>query len=172
MVALGQIFPLEKAPIKTGKVVGMQKSYSESLANYIGPESCGISGNIDSEALTGVRAGWVLSREMKYISGADVLQDYGRQHCTRRYGKECADPAMMNECRESDSPIVSEKLSNKIRDNKRMAEVVEKMGLAEGNSVEQNRGRTQCRETLQSELACLSIAFFERYSNFCLDRRV
>lgn len=78
---------------------------------------------------------------------------------TRRYGKECADPAMMNECRESDSPIVSEKLSNNIRDNKRMAGVVEKMRLAEGNSVEKNRGRTQCRETLQSELACLSIAF-------------
>jgi hypothetical protein len=37
----------------------MQKSYSGRLANYIGPESCGISGNIDSEALTGVRAVWV-----------------------------------------------------------------------------------------------------------------
>ena len=71
----------------------MQKPYSESLANYIGSESCGISGNIGSEALTGVRAGWVLSLEMKIISGADVLQDYGRQYCIRRHGKECADPA-------------------------------------------------------------------------------
>ena len=43
----------------------MQKSYDESLASYIGPESCGVSGNTDVEALTGVSAGWVLSREMK-----------------------------------------------------------------------------------------------------------
>ena len=43
----------------------MQKSYNESLASYIGPESCDVSGNTDVEALTGVRAGWVLSREMK-----------------------------------------------------------------------------------------------------------
>jgi hypothetical protein len=36
----------------------MQKSYNESLASYIGPESCGNSSNTDAEALTGVRAGW------------------------------------------------------------------------------------------------------------------
>ena len=35
----------------------MQKSYNESLASYIGPESCGNSSNTDAEALTGVRAG-------------------------------------------------------------------------------------------------------------------
>jgi hypothetical protein len=59
---------------------------------------------------------------------------------------------MVNGCRESDSLIVSGKPSNKIRDNKRMAEEVEKRRLAEGNLVGQNRGRTQGRETLQSEL--------------------
>ncbi len=52
---------------------------------------------------------------------------------------------MMHECRESDSFIVSGKPSNKIRDNKRMAEEVEKRRLAEGNLVEQNKGRTQSR---------------------------
>ncbi len=40
----------------------------------------------------------------------------------------------MNGYRESDSPIVSEKPSNKTGDNK--AEEVEKRGLAKGNSVE------------------------------------
>ena len=59
---------------------------------------------------------------------------------------------MVNGCRESDSLIVSGKPSNKIRDNKRMAEEVEKRRLAKGNLVEQNRDRTQRRETLQSEL--------------------
>ncbi len=45
---------------------------------------------------------------------------------------------MEYKCRESDSFIVSEKPANKIRDNKRMAEEVEKRRLAEGNLVEQN----------------------------------
>ena len=42
----------------------------------------------------------------------------------------------MNGYRESDSPIVSKKPSNKTGDNKPVAEEVEKRGLAKGNSVE------------------------------------
>ncbi len=41
------------------------------------------------------------------------------------------DTTMEYKCRKSDSSILSEKPSNKIRDNKRMAEEVEKRGLAE-----------------------------------------
>ena len=41
----------------------MQESYSEGLAIYTDPESCGYVGNDISEALTGAHAGWVLSRE-------------------------------------------------------------------------------------------------------------
>lgn len=59
---------------------------------------------------------------------------------------------MVNRCRESDNLIVSEKAANKIRDNKRMAEQVERRRLAKGNQVKQNRVRTQSREALQSEL--------------------
>ncbi len=59
---------------------------------------------------------------------------------------------MMNECRESDSFIVSVKSSNKICDSKHMAEKMERRRLAKGNLVEQNKGRTLSRETLQSEL--------------------
>ncbi len=59
---------------------------------------------------------------------------------------------MMNECRESDSLIVSVKSSNKICDNKHMAEKMEKRRLAKGNLVGQNKGRTLSRETLQSAL--------------------
>ena len=40
---------------------------------------------------------------------------------------------MTNGYRESDSPIVSEKPSNKTGDNKRMAEGMEKRRLAKGN---------------------------------------
>jgi len=59
---------------------------------------------------------------------------------------------MVNGCRESDSFIVSGKPSNKVRDNKRMAEKVEKRRLAKGNLVGRDKGRTQGRETLPSEL--------------------
>jgi len=57
----------------------MQKPYSKTLANYIGPKSCVISGNIGSKALTGVCAGWVLSPEKtalkilcRYFAGAVI----------------------------------------------------------------------------------------------------
>ncbi len=46
---------------------------------------------------------------------------------------------MVNGCRESDSFIVSGKPSNKICDNKRMAEEVEKRRLVKGNSVSETR---------------------------------
>ena len=42
----------------------MKESYTKSLANYSGPESCRVSGNRHSEALTGVHAGQVLSCEI------------------------------------------------------------------------------------------------------------
>jgi hypothetical protein len=59
---------------------------------------------------------------------------------------------MMNGCRESDSFIVSGKPSNKVCDNKRMAEEVERRRLAKENLAGRNKGRTQCRGTLPNEL--------------------
>ena len=59
---------------------------------------------------------------------------------------------MTNGCRESDSCIVSGKPSNKERDDKRTAGKVERRRLAKGNLVRRNKGRTQGRETLPSEL--------------------
>jgi hypothetical protein len=41
----------------------MQESYSERVATYTDPKSCGYAGNGIVEALTGACAGWVLSRE-------------------------------------------------------------------------------------------------------------
>jgi RNA-directed DNA polymerase len=43
----------------------MRESYREGLANYPDPESCVATRKGRSEALTGVRAGQVLSREMR-----------------------------------------------------------------------------------------------------------
>ena len=47
----------------------------------------------------------------------------------------------MNRYRESDSLIISEKPSNKIGDNKPMAEKVEKRRLAKRNPSKQNRSQ-------------------------------
>jgi RNA-directed DNA polymerase len=47
----------------------MKEPYGEGIANHIGPESCAGDGNVMGEALTGVHAGWVLSRERFNRSG-------------------------------------------------------------------------------------------------------
>jgi len=57
-----------------------------------------------------------------------------------------------NGYRESDSPIISEKSSNKIGDNKPVAEKVEKRGLAERNPSKQNRSQAQSWIFLPNEL--------------------
>ena len=66
----------------------------------------------------------------------------------------------MNGYRESDSPIISEKPSNKTGDNKPVAEKVEKRGLAKGNSVERNKDRALNRGTLQSETTRIRQSMF------------
>ena len=57
----------------------------------------------------------------------------------------------MNGLRKSDSLIVSKKPLNKIRDNKRMAEEVEKCGLAKGNLSRKTGSGHRAGETLKSE---------------------
>jgi len=57
-----------------------------------------------------------------------------------------------NGYRESDSPIVSEKPSNKTGDNKPVAEKVEKRGLAERNPSKRNRSQAQSWIFLPNEL--------------------
>ena len=44
----------------------MEKSYGEGIASHTGPESCAVVCKGQGEALTGVRAGRVLSRENYY----------------------------------------------------------------------------------------------------------
>ncbi len=71
----------------------MKESNSEGIANCTGPESCGGTARKDgTEALTGVRAGWVLSREIHAprrepwaLRGVDAVEDGGRQHRVCRY---------------------------------------------------------------------------------------
>ena len=53
----------------------MKVHYVEDIASHSGPESCAVTREGGSEALTGVRTGQVLSRERMMIPGADIITD-------------------------------------------------------------------------------------------------
>ncbi len=70
----------------------MKVSYGEGLAIHTGSESCIGVHEGAGEALTGVRTGQVLSREIEpppckrwLLLGADALEGCGRPHWRRRY---------------------------------------------------------------------------------------
>jgi hypothetical protein len=46
----------------------MQEPHSEEIATHTGPESCVVIRKGKDKALTGVRIGWVLSREIRFIA--------------------------------------------------------------------------------------------------------
>jgi hypothetical protein len=62
--------------------------YVEGVASRSVPESCVVAGNRGGEALTGVRAGRVWSRERTLLWGADPVEEWGRRHRGARY-REC-----------------------------------------------------------------------------------
>ena len=71
----------------------MEESYGEGVAIHTGPESCGTARKGCTEALTGVRAGRVLSRERAELRDADAVQRSGRQHRAHRSREARSDPA-------------------------------------------------------------------------------
>ena len=77
----------------TGMVKGMKESNDEGIASHIGPESCAAARKDHGEALTGVRAGQVLSRERGRLRDADAVGIGGRRNPRRRYRKTLRSPA-------------------------------------------------------------------------------
>ena len=71
----------------------MKESYGEGEATHTGPESCGVACEGGTEALTGVRAGRVLSRERTFLRDADAVGESGRQHRAHRYREVPPGPA-------------------------------------------------------------------------------
>ena len=63
----------------------MKESHGEGLATHTGPESYGGARKGVAEALTGVRAGRVLSRESGSLRSADAVRRCGRRNRQRRY---------------------------------------------------------------------------------------
>ena len=70
----------------------MKVSYVEGVANHSGSESCLDDPQGRGEALTGERAGRVLSRETT-LRGADAVGMGGRQHPVRRQRETHRNPA-------------------------------------------------------------------------------
>jgi RNA-directed DNA polymerase len=71
----------------------MKKSHESGLATHIGPESCGAACKGGVEALTGERAGQVLSRVRNSLRDADAVGESGRPHRVHRYREVCLSPA-------------------------------------------------------------------------------
>jgi|SRR5688572_6539173 RNA-directed DNA polymerase len=78
----------------------MKESYGKGVATHTGPESCAVARKGEGEALTGGRAGQVLSREMYgprrepwSLRGADAVEEGGRPHLPCRHRKTRWDPA-------------------------------------------------------------------------------
>ncbi len=71
----------------------MKKSHESGLATHIGPESCGAARKGGVEALTGERAGRVLSRVSPFLRDADAVGESGRHHLVHRYREVLGNPA-------------------------------------------------------------------------------
>ncbi len=71
----------------------MKESYGEDLASHTDPESCTVVRKGGCEALTGVCAGGLLSREIILVRGADAVSVSGRPHPQFRQGERLWDPA-------------------------------------------------------------------------------
>ena len=72
----------------------------EGAAIHAGPESCAGAGDCTREALTGVRAGRVLSRVInaprlrsREVRGAEDVETFRRPHRSCRFGKAASGPA-------------------------------------------------------------------------------
>ena len=63
----------------------MKESYVEGIASHNGPESCGAPRKGGIEALTGVRAGRVFSRERSKVRDADAVGMAEGTIATQRY---------------------------------------------------------------------------------------
>ena len=89
----------------------MKESYGEGLATHTGPESCGAAREGGVEALTGVRAGRVFSRESTFLRDADAVRRSGRPHPVHRYGEVLGSPAR------SETPSTPGNISHENREN-------------------------------------------------------
>ena len=73
--------------MKANVMQRMKEPYKKGVAIHLDPESCTCAREGIGEALTGARAGRVLSLENCEHRSADVVVENGRQHREHRYRK-------------------------------------------------------------------------------------
>ena len=88
----------------------MKESFVDGLAAHGGPESCVAVREGRGEALTGVRADRVLSRERNSLRGADAVEVCGRPHPAIRNREMRRNPAR------SETPSMYENTSRENRE--------------------------------------------------------
>lgn len=71
----------------------MQEPHREGVASHSDLESCAVARAGAREALTEAGAGWVLSREIATLRGADVVAGRGRPHPLPRQRERQRNPA-------------------------------------------------------------------------------
>ena len=106
----------------------MKVSYVEGVATHNGPESCVGVREDEGEALTGERAGRVLSREIyallrkrQVLRDADAVEVSGRPHWVHRLCQVRPDPAR------SETPSMH---GNTLRGNREIPRLPEASGAA------------------------------------------
>ncbi len=82
----------------------MKESYDEGVESHIGPESCGGGSNAMCEALKGVRAGQVLSREMHVNSGVLTIWVSRKATPGMSLREICPDPARSETLARTETP--------------------------------------------------------------------
>ena len=102
----------------------MKESHGEGVATHTGPESCAGARKGGREALTGERAGRVLSRERTTLRDADAVEGSGRPYPRRRYRETPGSPARSEtpcmrrhtsrENRESPCPPVADGVAGRV----------------------------------------------------------
>ena len=95
----------------------MKEPDGESLASDTGPKSCEGGSNDALEALTGVRAGWVLSLERWLVRGADEFPNFGRQHGPARQRKDWTDPAIFEDPMHARTHLTGRRSPSSPKDN-------------------------------------------------------
>ena len=94
----------------------MKQSYGEGLAIHAGPGSYVAARKDGAEALIGVRAGRVSSRETELLRDADAVGESGRPYQTHRYREICLSPAR------SQTPSTCGNTANENREILRLSE--------------------------------------------------
>jgi len=91
---------------ETGKVSWMQEPHREGVASRSDLESCAVVREGAREALTEAGAGWVWSREMATLRGADMVAGRGRPHPLPRQRERQRDPARSETPRTSQHTVL------------------------------------------------------------------